>query len=152
MLTDSAFSIVANHIHQNCFRATNSSWDNQETLYILWNIEGSALCSQEPTTLLNQMNPVHSHPLYFFIIHFYVIFPFVPRSFIWFLSRRFPHQTPVCFSLHLCMCHMQCPYHHFLFAHPDISNSWGVWIMKLHITQYSAYFWCFLTLRPRYLP
>jgi hypothetical protein len=125
MLTDSAFWIVVNHIQQNCFRAANSSWDNQETAHILWNLEGSVLCLQEPITLQNQMNPVHSHPLYFFNIHFDDIFPFVPRSFNWFLSLRFPHQTSICFSHHLCMCHMPCPYHHFLFAHPNISNGDG---------------------------
>jgi hypothetical protein len=129
MLTGSAFWIVANHIQQNCFRAADSYWDNQETPHILWNLEGSVLCLRELTTLQNQMNPVLSHPLCFFNIHFDVIFQIVPGSFIWFLSVRFLHQTPVCFLLHLCMCHMPCPYHHILFAHPDISKCWGVWVM-----------------------
>jgi len=38
MLTGSAFWIVANHIQQNCFRAADSYWDNQETPHILWNL------------------------------------------------------------------------------------------------------------------
>ena len=152
MLTDCAFWIAANHRELNCFREVNSSCDNQETLHILWNPEGYVLCLQEPTTMLNQMNPVHSHPLYFFKLHFDVVLLFMHRSFKWSLSQRKHYQKPICFSLHLCRGHIPCPYHHFLFAHLHINSCWGLYIMKLHITQYSAYFWCFLILRLRYLP
>jgi hypothetical protein len=147
-LTDSAFWIVANYIQQNCFTEADSFWDNQETPCLLWNPEGFVTCLQEPASFLY---PVHNYPFCFSKIYSDVL-PFVPKSFKWSLSVRFPYQNPLCISLLPCMCHIPCQYYHFLFAHPNTNNCSGVQIMKLLIMQYFPYFWCFLPLRPRYLP
>ena len=45
--------------------------------------------------ILRQTNPVHGLPSYFYVINFNIILPFMPMSFKWYLSFRFPNQNPV---------------------------------------------------------
>jgi len=57
------------------------------------------MCSQQLTACqyIRQINPVHARPFYFFMIHFNVILPPMPRSSKFTLSFKLPNQNPACY-------------------------------------------------------
>ena len=82
-------------------------------------------------------------------INLNIIFPTTPRSSMWSLSLRSPHQNPVCVSAACQIGHMPCP-SHSSFDRPN--SIWrGVQIMGL-LALYSSPFPCYLVpLRPKYI-
>jgi hypothetical protein len=64
---------------------------------------GSLSCLQHSAIVpvLFQTNPIYALPFCFLNIHFNIILPYTPRSSNRSRSLRFPHQNPVCTSLHL---------------------------------------------------
>jgi hypothetical protein len=75
--------------------------------------KNSLLHSQEPITFncLIQINPVLALPTEVITIHFNIILKFMPRSYKWSLSLRFPHQNPVCTCSVPQTCHVRNPSH-----------------------------------------
>jgi hypothetical protein len=64
--------------------------------------------SQEPATLLSQINPFNASPSHFLQIHFYIILLSMPRCYKQTLSLRSPHQNPVCTWHVNHSCYMSC--------------------------------------------
>lgn len=56
-----------------------------------YNVHTSLLC----VPVLSLVSPVHIFPSYFFMMHFSIILPLIPRSSRWALSIWFPHQNLV---------------------------------------------------------
>ena len=82
--------------------------------------EGSLPQSQNPATC-PYPEPVKSSPYPptdFFKIRFNIILPFTPRSSMWSLLLRFPHQNSVCTSSLSHTCHMPRPSRSPWFFHP----------------------------------
>jgi len=48
-----------------------------------------------PVAILSQLDPVHAPTSHFLKIHFYIIFPSTPGSWMWILSIGFPDQNTV---------------------------------------------------------
>ena len=91
-----------------------------------------------PVHILSQINPVHAVPpsSHFLNTHHNITLPFMPESFKWSLSLRFPHQNPVYTTPLPHTCHIPHPSHSSWFDQPN-NIWWRVEIIKLLIMLFS---------------
>ena len=81
-----------------------------------------------PVPILGPPNPVRIPTTHLLEIHPNIIHPSMPRSPLWSLSLRFPHQDPIHPPLLTHMCHMPSASHSSRFCHPH-NIGWGVQII-----------------------
>jgi len=107
------------------------SWYNLHTPWsrvLLEKLNGSQLVNKFPTfygtrrlitkftsarhlPILREINPIHALASHFLKFHLNIILPYMPGSYKWSLSLRFPHQNPVYTSPLPHICYMPCPSH-----------------------------------------
>jgi hypothetical protein len=89
--------------------------------HILWNLKVHYHIHKIPPLIhvLDQINPVHALPSYFFKIYFNTVLTSTHRSCKWYASFRFPH-------LYVCISHPPCfvmyPSHPLSILSPKYSN------------------------------
>jgi len=98
---------LANSTHQSNFWEANNSSASQDIRRILWNPKVHYHLNNSPpyVLILSKMNPAYAFPLYFFKIHFNIIYPSAPTS------LGFPIKYAVALPLFPAKCHMPQPSH-----------------------------------------
>ena len=98
---------------QSPFWEANRFSVSQEIPRVLWNTNVHYRIHKGPPSIpiLNQINPVHAPTFNFLKIQLNIIIPSKPRSFKWFFSLRFPHQTPVYNAPLPHTCYIPIPSH-----------------------------------------
>ena len=118
----------------------NKSSASHEIPCIVWNakVYYHIHKTPPPNPVLSQISRVHKTPSHFLKIHFNISL-LTPRSSLWSLSFRCPHQIPVCASHVSHTCHMSCP----SLSSFDHQNNiwWGVQIIKLIIISPDSWFY-----------
>jgi len=91
--------------HQSPSWEADNSSPSQDIRRILWNPQVHYHLNNSPlyVPILSKMNPVRTFPLYFFKIHFNIIYPSAPTS------LGFPIKYAVTLSLFPAKCHMPQP-------------------------------------------
>jgi hypothetical protein len=80
-------------MEQNPSWEAKTSWATQEIPRVLWNpkVHNRIDNSSPPVPILSQIDPVHAPPSNLSQVHFNIILPSTPGSFMWPPSLRFPH-------------------------------------------------------------
>ena len=126
---------LANSTQQSPSWVVNNSSASPDIRRILWNPKVHYHLNNSPpyVPILSKTNPVHTFPLYFFKIHFNIIYPSAPTS------LGFPIKYDVAFSLFPVKFHIPQPSHSRWFV--------GSKIMKFLMMQFSPPYCYFLPLR-----
>ena len=132
----------------------NSSPASQKIPCILWETEVHHHVHNSLPLVpdLSKRNTGHNLLSYCSKTNFNIGFPYMPGSYKWPLSFRFPDQNPVWGTSPLLhTCHMACPFQPPWFFHPT-NTRWRVQIKQFLIMQFSEASFHFLPLRPKHLP
>ena len=130
--------ILYNSVERSPWKAGNSSVTEKNSLRFM-KLEGSLSCPQQLATwsYLGKNIPVHALPSSFCQIHFNIILPSTPFSFMSSQFFRLPHQNHAHTSLVSHNCHL-LRFSCFLWCSHLLNISGRVKIMKAFIMQFST--------------